>query len=358
MELMSHYTASILIVDDVPDNLRLLSEMLWQQDFQVRKATSGMMALNTINELPPDLILLDIQMPGMDGYEVCRRLKSDEKTKFIPIIFLSALNESVDKVKAFSLGAVDYIAKPFDLQEVLARVNNQLQLQTLRRTLEKRNQSLKKAMEDLEGAYNESSDLRTRLEKANSELKTANRKLEALATIDGLTQIANRRRFDSYLAQVWQECLQTQQPIALLLGDIDFFKPYNDRYGHQMGDRCLCKVAQTIENTISVLQPNALTARYGGEEFVVVLPHMGIESARSFAYQILENVRNLAIAHASSSVSSTVSLSLGAHGLVPTEAIASKILIECCDQALYAAKEQGRDRLIFYSEISGPRANG
>lgn len=353
---MSHHTASILIVDDIPDNLRLLSEMLWQENFQVREATNGMMALKMINELPPDLILLDIQMPGMDGYEVCRRLQNDDKTKSIPIIFLSGLSESVDKVKAFSLGAVDYIAKPFDLQEMLARVNNQLQLQTLRRTLEKRNQSLKKAMEDLEGAYNESSDLRNRLEKANSNLKTANRKLEALATIDGLTQIANRRRFDDYFAEMWQDCLRTQQPIALLLGDIDFFKPYNDHYGHQMGDRCLCQVAQIIESTISL--PNALTARYGGEEFVVVLPHLGIESVRSIAHQILENVRNLAIAHASSSVSSTISLSLGVHGLIPTEAIAPKTLLKCCDQALYAAKEQGRDRLIFYSEIQPTAADG
>lgn len=339
---MSHQAASILIIDDVPDNLRLLSEMLRQQNFQVRKATSGIMALNTINELPPDLILLDIQMPGMDGYEVCRRLKNDDNTKLIPIIFLSALNESVDKVKAFSLGAVDYIAKPFDLEEVLARVNNQLQLQALRRTLEKRNQSLKKAMEDLERAYNESSNLRTRLENANHELKMANRKLEALATIDGLTQIANRRRFDDYFEQKWQECLQMQQPITLLLGDIDFFKPYNDHYGHRMGDRCLCQVAQTIENT--VLQPNDLAARYGGEEFGVVLPHTGIERAKKIANSILENIRDLAIAHAASSVSSTVSLSLGVHVLIPTEAIAPNTLIECCDQALYAAKEQGRDR--------------
>lgn len=356
MELMSYHTASILIVDDVPDNLRLLSEMLRQQNFQVRKATNGTMAIDTINELQPDLILLDIQMPGIDGYEVCRRLKSDDTTKSIPIIFLSALNEPVDKVKAFALGAVDYIAKPFDLQEVVARVNNQLQLQTLRRTLEKRNESLKKAMEDLEGAYNESSDLRNRLEKANSELKAANRKLEALAMIDGLTQIANRRRFDDYFAQKWQECLHMQQPIALLLGDIDFFKPYNDHYGHQMGDRCLCQVAQTIAS--SLLRSDDLVARYGGEEFVVVLPHTDIEGAKNIAHSILENIRNLAIAHATSSVSPTISLSLGAHVLIPTEAIAPNTFVECCDQALYFAKEQGRDRLIFYADIPAIATDG
>lgn len=353
---MSYHTASILIVDDVPDNLRLLSEMLQQQNFQVRQATNGTMAIDTINELPPDLILLDIQMPGIDGYEVCRRLKNDEATKSIPIIFLSALTEAVDKVKAFSFGAVDYISKPFDLQEVLARVNNQLQLQTLRRTLEKRNQSLNKAMEDLEGAYNESSDLRNRLEKANRELRTANHKLEALATIDGLTQIANRRCFDDYFAQKWQECLQMRQPIAVLLGDIDFFKPYNDHYGHQMGDRCLCQVAKTIEN--SLLRSDDLAARYGGEEFVVVLPHTSIEGTENIANRILENIRNLAIAHATSSVSPTISLSVGAHVLTPTEAIAPNTLVECCDQALYFAKEQGRDRLIFYSEIPAAPDNG
>jgi diguanylate cyclase (GGDEF)-like protein len=349
MELMSYHTASILIVDDVPDNLLLLSEILCQQNFQVRQATSGTMAINTIGESQPDLILLDLQMPHMDGYEVCRRLKNDEKTKLIPIIVLSALNESVDKLKAFSLGVVDYISKPFDIEEVVARVNNQLQLQTLRRTLEKRNQSLNKAMEDLEGAYNESSDLRNQLEKANRELKAANRKLEALATIDGLTQIANRRRFDDYLAQKWQECWQRQQPICLLLGDIDFFKPYNDHYGHQMGDRCLCQVAKILES--SLLRPQDLAARYGGEEFAVVLPQTSLEDAKNIALQIIENVRNVAIAHATSPVSSTVSLSLGVHGLIPTEAIAPNTLIECCDQALYAAKAQGRDRLIFYSEI-------
>ncbi|MGB2925648.1 MAG: diguanylate cyclase [Limnothrix sp.] len=353
---MSYQKASILIVDDVPDNFRLLSEMLREQNWQVRKAASGMMALQTIKERPPDLILLDTQMPDLDGYNVCRRLKSQEKTKAIPIIFLSTLNTPVDKVKAFSVGAADYISKPFDVEEVLARVNNQLQLHYLRRELEDKNEVLKKAMTEVELAWLESDKLKDDLAKSNHALLVANQKLALLAMVDGLTQVANRRRFDDYLEESWRHCRQEQQPLALIMGDIDCFKAYNDHYGHQMGDQCLQQIAQTIK--ASLLRPMDLVARYGGEEFMVILPNTNIEQAQAIAQRILEKIRNLGIAHATSTVSQTVSLSLGLQDVMPAQSSSPESLIKHCDQALYFAKKQGRDRLSLYTEIPTIQSNG
>ncbi len=347
---MGNYKASILIVDDTPNNLRLLSELLTRQDYKVRKAINGQMALQSVEKQPPDLILLDIQMPGMNGYEVCRRLKADETTVSIPIIFISALNQTQDKVKAFGFGAVDYIPKPFDEDEVLARVECQLELQELRLNLEAKNRTLKQAMKELELALLESKKLRNNLERTNQELQVANDKLGELAIVDGLTQISNRRRFDEYLNESWEECLQTQEPLSLILGDIDYFKRYNDHYGHQMGDHCLYAVAQAVKQ--SVVLARDLPARYGGEEIAVILPHADLEEATVVAERVLNAVRALEIDHAASEVKDTVSLSLGVHSVIPSSDLTIGKLVTACDQALYLSKEQGRDRLTVFTEIS------
>jgi diguanylate cyclase (GGDEF)-like protein len=339
----------ILIVDDIPDNLNLLSDMLCQEGCVIKKATSSDMAFQLIEQQLPDLILLDIQMPKMDGYEICRQLKAGNKTKEIPIIFISAFNEMMDKLKAFSLGAVDYITKPFDLPEVLARVNNQLNIRALQKALDQRNQELKQAITDLEMALLESAKLRHNLECANQELRTANKKLGKLAIIDDLTQIPNRRRFDEYLDKMWQLCLANQEPISLILGDIDCFKLYNDHYGHQMGDRCLYAVAQALNR--SVILSRDLVARYGGEEIAVILPNVQIDEAIIVAERILFEVRSLGIKHAVSVVKDTISVSLGVHSLVPTKQMKIGRFITECDQALYFSKDHGRDRLTVYAEI-------
>ncbi|WP_225901149.1 diguanylate cyclase [[Leptolyngbya] sp. PCC 7376] len=345
---MSHHKASILIVDDTPDNLRLLSDLLTRQNYKVRKAISGEMALKSIAEQPPDLILLDIQMPKMNGYEVCQCLKADEATAPIPVIFISALSEIVDKVKAFSVGAVDYIPKPFDENEVLARVNSQLQLQDLRVNLESKNHALKQAIVDLELALLESARLRNNLERSNQELTVANQKLGEMAIVDALTQIPNRRRFDEYLDQSWEKCRKEKQPLSLILGDIDYFKLYNDHYGHQMGDHCLFAVAQAVKK--SVVLARDLPARYGGEEIAVILPNAGLAEAKVVAERIMEQIRALAIEHVESKVKNTISLSLGIHSTIPTSVKHIGDFISDCDRALYASKKQGRDRLTIFSE--------
>lgn len=226
----------VMIVDDTLPNLRLLSTMLTEKGYKVRGVTNGETALTAVSFAPPDLILLDISMPDMDGYEVCRRLKANEQTKQIPVIFISAMNEVLDKVRAFAIGGVDYITKPYHVEEVLMRVKTHL---TLRH-------------------------LQVELEQANAELRR-------LVTLDGLTQIANRRRFDEYLTQEWLRSAREQQPLALVFCDIDYFKPYNDTYGHQAGDDCLRQVAQTLETVAH--RPADLAARYGGEEFALILPN-------------------------------------------------------------------------------------
>ncbi|WP_225875295.1 diguanylate cyclase domain-containing protein [[Limnothrix rosea] IAM M-220] len=347
---MSDYKASILIVDDTPNNLRLLSELLTRQNYKVRKAINGSMALQSIVKQPPDLILLDIQMPDMSGYEVCRQLKADGTTTSIPVIFISALNTTKDKVKAFGLGAVDYIPKPFDENEVLARVKCQLELQELRLNLETKNRTLKQAMKDLELALLESRMLRTDLERANQELIVANHKLGELAIVDSLTQIPNRRRFDEYLDKAWEDCLKAKKPLGLILGDIDCFKRYNDYYGHHMGDHCLYAVAQAVKQ--SVVLARDLPARYGGEEIAVILPNAGIEEARVVANRILKEVQALGIEHRASDVKNIVSISLGVHSLIPSVDKTIGGFITECDQALYISKEQGRDRLTVFSKIS------
>jgi diguanylate cyclase (GGDEF)-like protein len=339
----------ILIVDDIPDNLNLLSAILCQEGFVIKQAVDGEMALRLVEQQLPDLILLDIQMPKINGYEVCQQLQGNRKTKDIPIIFISALNETLDKLKAFSLGAVDYITKPFDLPEVLARVNNQLNIRALQKALAQRNQELKQAITDLEMALLESAKLRHNLECTNQELRVANKKLGKLAIFDDLTQIPNRRRFDEYLDEMWQLCLINQKPISLILGDIDYFKLYNDHYGHQMGDRCLYNVAQAINR--SVVLSRDLVARYGGEEIAIILPNAQIDEAIIVAERILMAVRSLEIKHAASLVKETISMSLGIHSLVPTTQMKIGRLITECDQALYFAKDHGRDRLTVYAEM-------
>jgi len=320
---------NILLIDDLPENLRLLTELLTNLGYTPRCAISGNRALKSIRLKLPDIILLDIKMPEMDGYQVCQAFKNDPELCDIPIIFISALDETFDKLKAFQVGGVDYITKPFQIEEVVARLETHLTIQRQKKRLQ--NEIAKRIQTELI-------------------LQEANRKLELMANLDGLTQIANRRRFDDYLSSEWQRHQREQNSLALILIDIDYFKRYNDRYGHQGGDDCLVRVAQAIAQVPQ--RPTDLVARYGGEEFVVILSNTDMQGALKVARAIQEAIASLAIIHENSDVSDYVTLSMGFVSLIPTLDLSPEVLISYADKSLYLAKEKGRNQAIGYPNLN------
>ncbi|MGB3189504.1 MAG: EAL domain-containing protein [Limnoraphis sp.] len=244
--------ADILIVDDTPMNLRLLSTMLSDQGYEVRQAINGKMALTAVQTCPPSLILLDIMMPDIDGYEVCSFLKNDPKTADIPIIFLSALDDVLDKVKAFKVGGVDYITKPFEFEEILARVKNQLALKDAKSKLSTLNSQLEK-----------------RVEQRKKQLEVANAKLLEMALHDPLTGLPNRRFLMEQLEQSLNRAKQdSQSQFAVLFLDCDRFKVVNDSLGHLVGDELLIALSRRLE---TLLNPDDILARLGGDEFIILL---------------------------------------------------------------------------------------
>lgn len=324
------YKADILVVDDKPDNLRLLSTMLTEQGYKVRKVISGELALKACQIMPPDLILLDINMPNMNGYMVCQKLKSSSETQDIPVIFISALDDVLDKVEAFAYGGADYITKPFEIQEVLARVKNQLTIRQLQKKLQLQNDLLSQEIKERQ--------------RAEAELQKANQELHRLATLDGLTQVANRRCFEEYFNLEWRRLQREKAPLSFILCDVDYFKFYNDTYGHLAGDSCLKQIAQAINDTLK--RPADLVARYGGEEFAIILPNTTIEGAVHVAELVQEKIKRLQIIHSKSSASEFVTLSIGISCVIPQLSLAPLQLIDITDEALYAAKAQGRNCLV------------
>jgi diguanylate cyclase (GGDEF)-like protein len=291
---------SILIVDDMPANIRVLADTL-KSDYRVRVATSGAKALEVAaSSPPPDLILLDVMMPGMDGYEVCRRLRDDPRTSAIPVIFVTAKDEAEEEAHGLGLGAVDYITKPFHLPIVRARVRTHV---TLKRK----------------------TDL-----------------LDSLASLDGLTHIPNRRRFDDSLRQEWARAAREGMLLAVAMLDVDYFKPYNDHYGHGLGDECLRRVAGALRARLQ--RPADLVARYGGEEFVLLLPDTDAAGALSLAESCRVAVSALRIPHAYSSAADHVTLSIGVAATQPPNDGPSRLLARA-DEALYRAKSEGRNRV-------------
>ena len=298
--------SSILIVDDIPANIKVLGESL-KAEYRIRLATDGEKALKiAASTNPPDLILLDIVMPRMDGYEVCRRLKEDPTTRNIPVIFITAMAEEEDETKGLACGAVDYITKPFKLPIVRARIKTHLELKRHRDTL------------------------------------------EALSTLDGLTGIPNRRRFDEVLKLEWLRGQREGAELSLIMIDIDHFKLYNDNYGHIEGDDCLKKVAACLAGAIG--RPADFVARFSGEEFAVILPMTDEDGAATVAASLLEEIGELQLAHAYSPIAPQVTISLGVATMRPEPQVVPKTLIERADKALYAAKTAGRNRITSWRE--------
>ncbi|BBC23830.1 GGDEF domain-containing response regulator [Pseudanabaena sp. ABRG5-3] len=253
------YSGDILIVDDTPNNLRFLSTTLTEQGYKVRSVTDGLMALTVAQAAKPDLILLDIMMPNIDGYEVCQRLKANEKTNDIPVIFLSALDEVLDKVKAFSVGGVDYITKPFQLEEVLARIQTHLSLRSAQKEISQLNSELEQRVRQRTA----------QLEKEIAERLQAQERLLHLALHDVLTGLPNRTWFMKRLEQLMQQVRQqTGYHFAVLFLDCDRFQSVNDSLGHLVGDQLLVSISRRIE---LCLRPGTMLCRLGGDEFTVLL---------------------------------------------------------------------------------------
>nr|CRH07385.1 Putative response regulator receiver GGDEF [Candidatus Magnetococcus massalia] len=305
----------VLVVDDDRLNITILNDIL-ADDYKVKVAINGAQALDrAMTDPKPDLILLDIVMPGLDGFEVCKKLQINPNTADIPIIFITAKNSEMDEVRGLEMGGTDFISKPIRPEIVKARVrNHMIQL------------------------------------KQKRELQEMHRKVLALSITDSLTKIPNRRRFDEFLHQEWVRSQRTKTPLGLLMMDIDYFKNYNDFYGHAGGDLCLQKIAATLEH--QVRRPPDLMARYGGEEFVCVLPDTHLDGVRKVGESILSAVHKLALPHARSAVGEHVSLSIGGTSIVPSQDQCVQNLIQSADGFLYDAKSAGRNRMTVKAMAS------
>ncbi|VBB08122.1 nucleotide cyclase [Lucifera butyrica] len=290
---------TILIVDDSRLNVQILRDMLADQ-YEIFCATSGEQALSIATSENVDLILLDVIMPEMDGYEVCTSLKKNPQTRNIPVIFISALSDTEDITKGLDIGAIDYIIRPFNQSIVKARVRNHLELKKYRDLLEK------------------------------------------LSLLDGLTGIANRRYFDEAFDKEWRRALRNRDSLSVLMLDIDYFKKYNDYYGHLRGDDCLRQVGQALKN--STIRGGDFVARYGGEEFVAILSSTPAENAFIVAEKMRKDIESLQISHPMSTVSEYVTVSIGAAAIIPEQGMTPAGLLEKADKALYRAKSEGRNR--------------
>lgn len=291
--------ATILVVDDTPANLSLMSSLL-KDSYKVKVANRGERALEIAHsDTPPDLILLDILMPGMDGYEVCRRLKAHAATKDIPIIFITAMADVENESMGFALGAVDYISKPFNKTVVKARIRVHMQL------------------------------------------KRQSRLLENLVFMDALTEIPNRRALDQTFEQEWARCARAGLPLSYILIDIDQFKQFNDHYGHGCGDECLVRIAKALHGCVQ--RPSDCVGRYGGEEFAAILANTDMDNALQVAQYFHTSVAALQIPHAHSAVHPHVTISIGVATAHPLTGQSLQTLSETADRMLYGAKDAGKN---------------
>ena len=300
-EIPANIMPSLLIVDDQAINLHVLYQ-IFSNNYEVFIASSGAEALAFCQNQQPDLILLDVIMPHMDGYEVCRLLKTDSLTRNIPIIFVTAKSSAEEEEEGLSAGAVDFITRSTSANVIRARV------------------------------------------KTHITLKQQADKLRTLALIDGLTGISNRRQFDQVLAAEWRRCARAKKPLSLILIDIDFFKRFNDTYGHQAGDACLQKVAMSLKNCVA--RAYDLVARYGGEEFVCLMPETPLQGAEKIMQNLQNAVTALMIPHTATDVLTEsrhiVTISLGLASIIPNPQSNSEDLLLAADRMLYAAKQAGR----------------
>ena len=321
--------AKILGVDDKPENLLALERLLETQDVETICAASGEEALAAALDHDFALILLDVHMPGMNGYELASLLRGNSRTRHIPIIFITAATHNWEQLyKGFDYGAVDYFFKPLDSIIFTGKVKVFLDLYRQQQLLREKAEQLDQQLVELE-------NLRRKLEAANE-------KLQHLSTTDALTGLMNRRRFDEIFKEEWQRAVRDQHPLTLLMIDIDHFKMYNDTYGHLQGDTALRRVAKTL--LAAVRRPTDRVMRYGGEEFILILPDTDAVGGQQVAETLRLAVQAMALEHKSSPVAPTLTISAGVATAIPQARQSMVGLIAAADNALYEAKEQGRNR--------------
>jgi diguanylate cyclase (GGDEF)-like protein len=308
----------ILVVDDSPTIRAALKGLLERMGHTVVEANDGEQALHLYRQDRPGLVLIDVVMPIMDGYESARHMRETKADEWVPIIFLSSKEADQDLDRAIEAGGDDYLVKPVSFVVLNAKI---------------------RALQRLES-------MRTKQLEMSRDLASANRELEKLSRQDGLTGIANRRYFDSYLVTEVRRGARERQSLSLILSDVDHFKAFNDCYGHQAGDDCLRRVAAALSS--AGRRPADLAARYGGEEFAMVLPATVLDGAVDVAQAVSRVIEGLAIPHARSAVDPKVTLSQGIVALIPEKETSSEDLIQRADQALYLAKQQGRNRYVVF----------
>lgn len=307
----------ILVVDDHPDNVEIIDARLSSRGYRVETATNGQEALDKVQAEPPHLILCDVMMPVMDGYEVSRRIKNDETLPYIPIILVTARDSPRDKVEGLDAGADDYLTKPVNFPELEARVRSMLRI---------------KGLQD-------------ELEEKNRELEVANRRLRKLSVTDGLTELFNHRHIHELLHEEWERSRRSEAPMAVVMLDLDHFKQVNDTYGHPTGDVILYQTANLLRENVREID---MPGRYGGEEFIVLLPCTDEDEAAHLAERIRCAVQEHAYRDDATEVRMSVSCGVAAF---PGDGIdGPESLLKRADEALYAAKEEGRNRVERASE--------
>ena len=413
---------NILIVDDTLINLELLETVLDDAGYDARTATSGEMAIKSIEKHMPDLILLDIMMPGIDGYETCELIKKNPLFRDIPIIFISAKNETIDKVTGINLGAVDYISKPFDISEVLVRIKSHLSLSFLQKTLERKMSIIDKNVitfsTDLNDLITDVSEALCKVSGYSKEELIGNKhdilrhpdmknevyldlwetlqdqktwqgemrniakdgtsyyveciisptkdinenligysyiihditdkkRIESLAITDQLTNLHNRRYFNDTFPIEIKRAIRKKSLLSFAMLDVDYFKQYNDTYGHQKGDTVLSLIGKTLKSTL--LRPEDFIFRLGGEEFGLIFSTDTFHSAELIAQEVRKSVQDLGIEHKGSSVESVITISIGLlcvdFSKESTYNLNNDKLYKMADEELYKAKNNGRNRL-------------
>lgn len=332
----------ILIIDDTPDNLRILSWLLTKKGYSVRKALNWQMALTACQTLSPDLILLDIMIPEVDGYEICRRLKACQQTADIPVIFISALDDVFDKVKAFQIGGVDYITKPFEFEEVLVRIENQLALRTARLQILKLNAELENRVQ--ERTWELKKTLHKLQQEMNQRQQLQNKLLE-IVLHDSLTGLPNRVLFLKRLEQALNRAKrESNYCFAVLLLDCDRFKIVNDSLGHLVGDELLIAITSRLQESLS---PFDTLARFGGDEFAILLEKI---TDINIAIEVAEStLKKLSLPFKLSRyevfINASIGINLGNHNYEKPEYV-----LRDADTAMYRAKALGKGRYhVFLS---------
>jgi len=308
--------SKVLIVDDSETIRAVLANSVRTMKLEPVLADCGEKAVELFAAERPSLVLLDVNMPGIDGYETARRIRALLPDEWVPIIFLSASEADQDLERAIECGGDDYLVKPVSPVVLTAKMRALQRLDQMRR----------------------------KLVEVSNDLSAANQRLEELSHQDSLTGIANRRAFDFLLERQFREAKRRSEPFSVALCDVDHFKAYNDHYGHLAGDDCLKQIAAALARACK--RPTDVAARFGGEEFALLLPETTGEGALAVVERVRQELAALGIAHAGSLTSSCVTLSAGIASFSPERDIASRDLTVRADAALYRAKQLGRNRAV------------